>query len=218
MSDFLMWLVILLVVFAVLYWLVVIRGTDERTEKARQKLQATLMSDEKVVSSTMQNRIASLFKRRELVAITNSRFISINRSLFGGFSMRDYQWKDLRDVKSPRTFFPEYSAPISPCDRSRSWRVAHRWHSERCRIRHLCACPERGQAWEEKLRIRELEEERQAVACISIPVQPVQPAPPAVHRPAPSWRRSQSQGAAGFRRHQRHRSSRRSRRACCRAA
>ena len=68
-----------------------------------------------LLASTVENvvkvrrrftRIASLFKRRELIAITNSRFISINRSLFGGFTMRDYQWKDLNDVKLAENILP----------------------------------------------------------------------------------------------------------------
>src|SRR5215213_9136031 len=106
MSELVNWIVVGLLVVAALYWIVVIRGTEERTETARQKLQATLMKDEKVISVAIQNRIASLFKRRELIAITSSRFVSINRSLFGGFTMRDYQWKDLQDVKLSENILP----------------------------------------------------------------------------------------------------------------
>jgi preprotein translocase subunit YajC len=163
MSDFLMWLVIGLLIVAAIYWLAVIRGTDERTEKARQKLQATLMNGEKVVSSAMQNRIASLFKRRELIAITNSRFISINRSLFGGFTMRDYQWKDLRDVKLSENILPgllgsnlTFATGADPG----GMRISG-IRSDVASAIYAHAQSE-GQAWEEKLRIRELEEKRAA--------------------------------------------------------
>jgi preprotein translocase subunit YajC len=163
MSEFLMWAVAGILVAAAIYWLVVIRGTDERTEKARQKLQATLMKDEKVITSAIQNRIASLFKRRELVAITNSRFISINRSLFGGFTMRDYQWKDLHDVKLAENILPGIFGS--------SLRFVTSPDSAGLHINGIPSdvasaiythAQSEGQAWEEKLRIRELEEKRAA--------------------------------------------------------
>jgi hypothetical protein len=163
MSELLNWVVVGLLVLAALYWLVVIRGTDERTEKARQKLQATLMKDEKVISSAIQNRIASLFKRRELIAITNSRFVSINRSLFGGFTMRDYQWKDLQDVKLSENILPGIFGS--------SLRFVTGMDSTGLHIDGIPSdvasaiythAQSEGQAWEEKRRIRELEERRAA--------------------------------------------------------
>ncbi len=163
MSEILMWVVVGLLVAAATYWFFVIRATDERTEKARQKLQATLMKDEKVISSAIQNRIASLFKRRELIAITNSRFISINRSLFGGFTMRDYQWKDLHDVKLAENVLPgifgsslRFITGTDPAG----------LHIEGIPSDVASAiythAQSEGQAWEEKRRIRELEERRAA--------------------------------------------------------
>jgi hypothetical protein len=163
MSEILNWVVVVLLVLAALYWLVAIRGTEERTEKARQKLQATLMKDEKVISSAIQNRIASLFKRRELIAITNSRFISINRSLFGGFTMRDYQWKDLHDVKLSENILPgifgsslRFVTVTDPAGLH-----VDGIPSEVASAIYTHAQSE-GQAWEEKLRVRELEEKRAA--------------------------------------------------------
>jgi hypothetical protein len=163
MSEILMWVVVGLLAVAAGYWLVVIRGTEERTEKARQKLQATLMKDEKVISSAIQNRIASLFKRRELIAITNSRFISINRSLFGGFTMRDYQWKDLHDVKLSENILPgifgcslRFVATTDPAGLH-----VDGIPSDVASAIYTHAQSE-GQAWEEKRRIRELEEKRAA--------------------------------------------------------
>jgi preprotein translocase subunit YajC len=163
MSEILLWVVVGFVIAATIYWLVVIRGTDERTEKARQKLQATLMKDEKVITSAIQNRIASLFKRRELIAITSSRFISINRSLFGGFTMRDYQWKDLQDVKISENILPGIFGSSLRFVTATDAAGLHidGIPSEVASAIYTHAQSE-GQAWEEKLRIRELEEKRAA--------------------------------------------------------
>jgi preprotein translocase subunit YajC len=163
MSEILNWVVVGLLVMAATYWLIVIRGTDERTEKARQKLSATLMRDDKVISSAIQNRIASLFKRRELVAITNSRFISINRSLFGGFTMRDYQWKDLHDVKLAENILPAiFGSSLSFVTATDSAGLRIDGIPSDVASAIYTHAQSEGQAWEEKLRIRELEEKRAA--------------------------------------------------------
>ena len=169
MSEILMWVVVGLLVVAAAYWLVVVRGTDERTEKARQKLQATLMKDEKVISSAIQNRIASLFKRRELVAITNSRFISINRSLFGGFTMRDYQWKDLVDVKITENILPGvFGSSLRFVTGTDSTGFSIDGIPSDAASAIYTHAQSEGQAWEEKRRIRELEEKRAASGGVHI--------------------------------------------------
>ena len=95
-----------LLVFPIAYWFFVVRGAYARAEKTRKKLQSTLMKDEQVVATAIQKRIAALLMRRELVAITTSRIITIDRSWLGGFTMRDYQWKDLHDVKLEENILP----------------------------------------------------------------------------------------------------------------
>jgi hypothetical protein len=163
MSEIVNWLVVGLLIVVALYWLVVIRGTDERTEKARQKLQATLMKDEKVISSAIQNRISSLFKRRELIAITNSRFVSINRSLFGGFTMRDYQWKDLQDVKLSENILPGiFGSSLKFITGTDSTGLHINGIPSDVASAIYTHAQSEGQAWEEKRRIRELEERRAA--------------------------------------------------------
>ena len=163
MSDLLVWIVTAVLAAALAYWTLVIRGTAERTEKARQKLQATLMKDERVIASAIQNRIASLFKRRELIAITSSRFLSINRSLFGGFTMRDYQWKDLQDVKLSENILPRVFGSrltfitANPLENVHINGVPSELASE-----IYTHSQGEGQAWEEKRRIRVLEESRAA--------------------------------------------------------
>jgi hypothetical protein len=169
MSDFLVWIVTAILVAALTYWALVIRGTADRTEKARQKLQATLMKDEKVIASAIQNRIASLFKRRELIAITSSRFLSINRSLFGGFTMRDYQWKDLQDVKLSENILPRiFGSRLTFITGNPSETVHINGVPSELASQIYTYSQSEGQAWEEKRRIRVLEESRAASGGVHI--------------------------------------------------
>ena len=103
-----------LVVF-VPYLLLVFAGGGKRHEKALANLDTVLMSGEDVTAKSVQVRIFSLWSRRSLVAITNSRLIVLKRGLLGGFKMQDIQWRDLKDGNRPvkpvlRTLSPERSS------------------------------------------------------------------------------------------------------------
>lgn len=156
-----------LIAIPIAYWLIVFRGADARSEKARKKLQSTLMKDEKVIATAVQNRIAALLVRRELVAITSSRFITIDRSWFGGFTMRDHQWKDLRDAKLEENILPNLFGS----------NIAFRVGLGAIRIKNIPSgiaseiyshAQAEEQAWEEKRRIRALEESRAASGGVTI--------------------------------------------------
>ena len=151
------------ILLPVLYWFLVLRGSEERAAVAQEKLKSTLMQHETVVVSGLQLRIGALLSRRLLVALTNSRAIVISRALLGGFSMRDYQWKDVSDATLRENIFPgvfgsrlavmggQGTAPVVidalPSD------IAARMYA------HAQA---EEQAWEEKRRVRALEETRAA--------------------------------------------------------
>src|SRR5688572_24921914 len=92
------WYGIGFVIFPLLYWVLVLRGSADRAQVADQKLQSTLMKHENVIASGLQLRIGALLSRRILIALTSSRVVMISRSLLGGFTMRDHQWKDLHDA------------------------------------------------------------------------------------------------------------------------
>lgn len=142
------------------YWLVFVGG-EARKEKAQQKLQSTLLKDETVITSGLQSRIFGLFSRRILIAISASRLVEIRRSVLGGFDMKDYQWKDLHDAQMSENIIPNFfgaklvfvaqqqAKTISidglPCD------VASSIYSFAQAKEH---------EWEEKNRIRDLEEKR----------------------------------------------------------
>jgi preprotein translocase subunit YajC len=158
-----------LIAFPIVYWFLVIRGADARADKARQKLQSTLMKDEKVLSTAIQNRIAALLVRRELVAITNSRIITIDRSWFGGFTMRDYQWKDLRDAKLEENIFPNLfgsNLKFNVGANSAEMHINNIPSNVASEIYSQAQSEE--QAWEEKRRVRALEESRAASGGVTI--------------------------------------------------
>lgn len=158
-----------LIAFPIAYWLLVIRGSDGRAETAKQKLQSILMKEETILATAIQNRVAALLLRRELVAITSSRIITINRSWLGGFTMRDYQWKDLHDAKLDENILPNIfgsnlrfhvgaKVPYIFINNIPSKMAADIYsHAQ-----------SEEQAWEEKRRVRALEETRAASGGVTI--------------------------------------------------
>ena len=89
-----------------IYCCAVFFRTATRVSKVEKKLSDILMSGEDVLEKAVQLRPFAFFKRRMLVAITNSRVILISRGLFGGFSMKDFQWKDLQDAVISENVLP----------------------------------------------------------------------------------------------------------------
>jgi signal transduction histidine kinase len=143
------------------YWFFVFRATEARAEKAQQKLQAALIKTEKIETSALQFRLFALFHRRQLIAVTNSRFILLSRSIFGGFVMRDYQWKDLQDVQLSENVLPDVcgSRLSFVVSRSSPAIVVDGISSDVASTIYAQA-QAHEQEWEEKRRIRDLEEKR----------------------------------------------------------
>jgi hypothetical protein len=155
------WYGIGFVLFPLLYWALVLRGSADRAQVADQKLQSTLMKHENVIASGLQLRVGALLSRRILIALTSSRVVIISRSLLGGFTMRDHQWKDLHDATLSENILPailgsklgfavgtdgqQSTIDALPSD------VAARMYAH---------AQSEEQAWEEKQRVRGLEEKR----------------------------------------------------------
>jgi hypothetical protein len=151
------------VLVPLIYWAIALRGSADRALVAEQKLQSTLMKHESVIVSGLQLRVGALLSRRALIALTNSRVVVITRSLFGGFTMKDHQWKDVRNATLSENILPgllgsrltfvvgEGRDPVTvnalPSD------VAARMYAH---------AQTEEQAWEEKQRVRTLEEKRAA--------------------------------------------------------
>lgn len=143
------------------YYLLVLRGQEARADKAHEKLRAAIMDGESIVHFALQRRIVALWSRRHTIAITNSRIITVDRPLFGGFAMKDYQWKDLGDAQLSENVLPQWLGSrlhftigdggfeidgISSDDAAKIYKHAQ----------------QQEQAWEEKRRVRKLEEMRAA--------------------------------------------------------
>ena len=155
--------VVIAAVFFVFYCWMVFAGGPARAEKAKTKLQGALIKGETVVTTGIQMRVHALFTRRELIAITSSRLIQIRRSILGGFNMKDYQWKDLKDVQLSENTIPALSGSKLVFLTNAGGRpividgvptaVASEIYS---------FAQGKEQEWEEKNRIRDLEERRAA--------------------------------------------------------
>lgn len=145
------------------YWFFVIRNADVRAVKAEEKLGSALMKGESVIDKGLQKRLYALSTRRQLIAITNSRIVLISRSIFGGFSMKDYQWKDLRDAQLTENVLPDFcgSKLSFIVNKSQTGIVIDGLPSNVASVIYSHAQTQE-QEWEEKNRIRLLEEKRAA--------------------------------------------------------
>lgn len=142
------------------YWYFAINGSEERAVKANEKLNSVLMKDEKIITFGIQRRIFALWSRRELVAITSSRLILISRSLLGGFSMKDYQWKDLHDAVYSENIIPNIFGAKLNFARLGSGFIAIDGLPSDVASAIYSHAQAQEQEWEEKNRIRSLEEKR----------------------------------------------------------
>lgn len=157
----------------------VFANAEKRHGDALLKLQNTLMPDEVMRVTAVQLRPFALWNRRKSLGITDSRIIILSRGLLGGFAMRDIQWKDLQDAELNENVLPDIcGSSLSFLYKKRDLgSVARRRHepalggapslfvggvpSDEARIIYAHAQAEE-QAWEEKRRVRAIEETRAA--------------------------------------------------------
>ena len=182
-----LWLILLVMtsgiaIVLLLFWAYfVFVGAPKRHESALEKLGQTLMPDEFLAVEAIQLRPFALFARRKSIGITNSRIIVIARGLFGGYTMRDIQWKDLQDAELGENVLPELcgsslsfsyrKSDFGSVSKRRQDRTASNGSgpelavggvpSDFARLIYARAQAEE-QAWEEKRRVRAIEETRAA--------------------------------------------------------
>ena len=158
---------ILLVVILPIYYFLVFKDSKQRSRKAMEKLDGTLMKDENIMHKGIDKRPFALFSRRSVFAVTNSRIINLQRGLIGGYTMRDYQWKDLEDAKISENVLPEICGSTLTFTFSQFPLIMVypdlKTASDIYKVAQL-----QEQAWEEKRRIREMEETRAQAGGISI--------------------------------------------------
>ncbi len=151
------------VVFFAFYCWMVFFGGPARAQKAQTKLQGALIKGETVVATGIQMRVHALFTRRELIAITSSRLIQIKRSILGGFNMKDYQWKDLKDVQLSENTIPALSgSKLVFLTHAAGRPIVIDGVPSAVATEIYSFAQGKEQEWEEKNRIRDLEDRRAA--------------------------------------------------------
>ena len=146
----------------VMHLILIFYKSGAREIKAFEQFNSLLMKNEKIIAKGIDMRPFALFTRRKLIGVTDSRIILMIRPLLGGFNMIDIQWKDLRDVRLgqnmlPKTFgsrisfyhslkMQDFSSNIDFHAASKMYQIAQK----------------EEQSWEEKRRIRKIEETRAA--------------------------------------------------------
>lgn len=140
--------------------------TDPGVSRALRDLQSVLIDGETIQAWAVQRRWFAGLGRRQLIAATSGRFISLTRGTVAGFTMGDLRWQDLKDAKLrlglwAATLTLTKAAPAdlpTPGKAPRSYTFEGFRKDEAREIYRLCQSHE--QAWREKRRIRELEELR----------------------------------------------------------
>ncbi len=152
---------------AVIYNFLIFFNSKKRQEQVEKKLENTLMSGEKLITQGLQLRVYAFFSRRKLLGITNSRVILLKRNLFGGFEMVDFQWKNLSDVQLSENVLPSLCGSTLKFHTDSGSMIIEGISSDVANNIYKYAQAEE-QAWEEKMRIRGLEEKKAESGGISI--------------------------------------------------
>jgi len=145
-----------------LYFILVFVGGSKREAKVKTKIEAMLMPDESIVASIVEYRAMALFRRRLSIVITTSRMISVRRKVLGGYRMLDKQWKDLSNAQMDENIFPALFGTsldftfFEPAGSSIG--IGGGNPDDAAKIYKYSQSQE--QAWEEKRRIRGMEENR----------------------------------------------------------
>jgi hypothetical protein len=168
------WAIAVVAALAIVYWALVVHGVEARQARAIEKLTSTLMTNEQKLADAVQLRLCALLSRRVVVAATTSRVILIERPLLGGFTMKDYQWKDLQDATLSENILPSlFGSKLSFVvrrdgqEQAEGTIVADGLDS-RVASRLYTAAQDQEQAWEEKRRVRTMEEARASSGGITL--------------------------------------------------
>ena len=158
---------LLLVILFPIYYFFVFKDAKKRNRKAMDKLDNSLMKDEAIIHKGIDKRPFALFSRRSVFAVTNSRIINLKRGLLGGYEMRDYQWKDLKDAQISENVLPDICGSTLTFTFFQSpWIIVYPDFKTASEIYKVAQLQE--QAWEEKRRVRDMEETRAQAGGISI--------------------------------------------------
>jgi hypothetical protein len=137
---------------------------DPRLAAALDQLRAMLVAGERLDAWAVQRRLFALVNRRVIVAATSGRFVSLSRGLFGGYSLADIRWQDLRDAGMRAGIFGSTLsvASLDGGDLASAEGIVGQRSYTGLRTEQTQAvyrlCQAREQAWREKRRVRDLDD------------------------------------------------------------
>lgn len=171
--------------FLVLHICLLFIDANGRAKRALARLDKTLMKGEEIIVKDVQVRAFAFWKRRAIVGITSSRMVILQRGMFGGFQMSDIQWKDLDDVRLEQNVLPDLcgSNIVFKHLKANALKMFVDGVPERTASTIYSYAQAEEQAWEEKRRIRHMEEVRAASGGITLGHIPSASAPSPTNSP-----------------------------------
>ncbi|WP_026958776.1 SHOCT domain-containing protein [Aliagarivorans taiwanensis] len=132
---------------------------NSRTQKAMDKVNSSLIEGETLVHVAIARRVSALYSRRTVLAVTNSRVLELSRGLLGGFSMRETQIKNVESVELSQSSLPAMSGSVLHVNFDGYDEISLRTFCDIASAMYSTLQRE-VHAWEERNRVRKLEETR----------------------------------------------------------
>ena len=139
---------------------------DPSLTSALATMRGLLTVGETLEAFAAQHRLFALTHRRECIAATSGRFISLKRRLLGGYESADIRWQDLKETRisagllsAELTLVAQSSSDLNiGAEVNRVWTFAGLCKDQAQAMYRICQ--QHDQVWREKRRVRELEELR----------------------------------------------------------
>jgi hypothetical protein len=147
---------------------------DRGTRRALEHLNSVLTAAETLEAWAIQRRVFGLKHRRLVVAATSGRFLALERGFFGGFTLTDIRWQDLKEVKievgmiGARLTLAAFASPdLASASAQTTVFVYDGLRKDQAEALYRIA-QGHDQAWREKRRVRDLEEMRARAGGIQV--------------------------------------------------
>jgi hypothetical protein len=134
--------------------------------RALDRISSILVPGETIEAYAVQRRIFAMKRRRDIVIATTGRLILMRRGFFGGYSIQDVRWQDVKDARikvgilGADITLEALSAPdMAVSGEEKKTLVYTGLRKEEAQAVYR-VCQAQEQAWREKRRLRELEELR----------------------------------------------------------
>jgi hypothetical protein len=139
---------------------------DPSVRRTLAILKGLLTAGETLEAFAVQHRLYALTHRRDCIAATSGRFISLKLRLLGGYETADIRWQDLKEthiragmLAADLTLVAQASADLNiGAEVNRAWTFTGLRLDQAQAMYRICQ--QHDQVWREKRRIRELEELR----------------------------------------------------------